>query len=236
MTDISSVSGGDAYASYLRTLFSKAAFAQRTENSSLSSSSVSSLPALSGSEGSGGAEGKGTRGSGLAELSDETLQALLQGLQSGGATSGANQTDFSDVVSAMDSDGDGVVTQEEFLAARPDDVTEEMATNPWNSLDTEGAGSLSVDELQTAMEANRPSGPPPTSVASSEEETDPLQALWDALSESEDETTIAETETDSSTTTTSALQELLEAIKSYQTTAGYENTKLVMSALLDNMA
>jgi hypothetical protein len=38
----------------------------------------------------------------------------------------------SEMYDKMDADGDGSVTQEEFVAARPDDVTEKMAANLYN--------------------------------------------------------------------------------------------------------
>jgi len=72
----------------------------------------------------------------------------------------------SDLFSSLDTDGDGVVSQEEFVAARPSDVSEEQATNLFNSFDTEGSGSLTADQLQEAMSRNSPpmgAGSPPRS-------------------------------------------------------------------------
>ena len=57
----------------------------------------------------------------------------------------------SEMYDKMDADGDGSVTQEEFVAARPDDVTEEMAANLYNSFDTDTSGSLTESEFETAM-------------------------------------------------------------------------------------
>jgi Ca2+-binding EF-hand superfamily protein len=51
----------------------------------------------------------------------------------------------------LDSDGDGVLSEAEFTAARPDDVSEDMASNLYNSLDSDGSGFLSDSELSTFL-------------------------------------------------------------------------------------
>ena len=66
----------------------------------------------------------------------------------------------SEMYDKMDADGDGSVTQEEFVAARPDDVTEEMATNLYNSFDTDESGSLTESEFETSMNQAPPPPPP----------------------------------------------------------------------------
>ena len=68
----------------------------------------------------------------------------------------------SEMYDKMDADGDGAVTQEEFVAARPDDVTEEMAANLYNSFDTDTSGSLTESEFETAMNQALPPPPPPS--------------------------------------------------------------------------
>ncbi|WP_434713954.1 EF-hand domain-containing protein (plasmid) [Rhizobium sp. YTUHZ045] len=67
-------------------------------------------------------------------------------------------------VADLDTDGDGYVSKAEFVAARPSDVSEDQAGTLFDSFDSEGAGSLSVDALAEAMSAQRserPDGPPP---------------------------------------------------------------------------
>jgi Ca2+-binding EF-hand superfamily protein len=54
-------------------------------------------------------------------------------------------TEKSQTFSELDTNQDGVVSAEE-LAARPDDVTEEMAANLFKSLDTDGSGGLTATE------------------------------------------------------------------------------------------
>ena len=79
-----------------------------------------------------------------------------------------------EMFSKMDTDTDGSLSLAEFSAARPADVTEEMAQNLYNSFDTDSSGSLAESEYTTAMK-DAPPPPPPAgasaSGASSETET-----------------------------------------------------------------
>ncbi|MBB3647701.1 Ca2+-binding EF-hand superfamily protein [Rhizobium sp. BK619] len=48
------------------------------------------------------------------------------------------------LLSDLDTDGDGLVSLDEFMAGRPDDVTESQASQLFDLLDTSGTGSLST--------------------------------------------------------------------------------------------
>ncbi|MBB6224795.1 EF-hand domain-containing protein [Rhizobium leguminosarum] len=48
------------------------------------------------------------------------------------------------LLSDLDTDGDGLVSLDEFMAGRPDDVTESQASQLFDMLDTSGTGSLST--------------------------------------------------------------------------------------------
>ena len=61
------------------------------------------------------------------------------------------QLSASAMYSTMDSDGDGSVSESEFVALRPSDVTEEMANTLYMSFDTDSSGSLTETEFATAM-------------------------------------------------------------------------------------
>ncbi len=56
--------------------------------------------------------------------------------------------------SELDTNQDGVVSADELAAARPEDVSEEMAANLFNSLDQDGSGGLTESEYATAMGGN----------------------------------------------------------------------------------
>lgn len=57
----------------------------------------------------------------------------------------------SEMYSKMDTDSDGSVSESEFAASRPSDVTEEMAQNLYSSFDTDSSGSLTESEYEMAM-------------------------------------------------------------------------------------
>ncbi|HBF30591.1 EF-hand domain-containing protein [Rhizobium sp.] len=57
---------------------------------------------------------------------------------------------------SMDTDGDGKVSEKEFVDSRPKEVSEEDATKRFESLDTAKTGSLTQDQL----ESQKPDGGP----------------------------------------------------------------------------
>ncbi len=94
-----------------------------------------------------------------------TEDQLASAMQSGGqppappAGEPPKDDQISSMFSAMDTDGDGNVSQAEFIAARPSDVSEEQATNLFDSLDTTGSGSLTESQFETTMKARPPQLP-----------------------------------------------------------------------------
>ena len=70
---------------------------------------------------------------------------------SGSAGSISSDTLISALYDNLDTDGDGTISQAEFLAARPDDVSEEMATQLYSSLDTDSSGALSSSEVAAVL-------------------------------------------------------------------------------------
>jgi Ca2+-binding EF-hand superfamily protein len=96
----------------------------------------------------------------------------------------------SEMFSQMDADGDGALSEEEFTAARPSDVTAEMAANLYNSIDADGSGSLTESEYTTAVN-DMPPPPPPPSDSSGSGFSD-SSASFDALDTNQDGTISAE--------------------------------------------
>jgi Ca2+-binding EF-hand superfamily protein len=99
------------------------------------------------------------------KLMSQLMSSTMNGL-AGQSASSEQQDGGADMdVAQLDSDGDGYVSKAEFVAARPSDVSEDEAGTLFNSFDSEGSGSLSVDALTEAMSAQRserPEGPPPS--------------------------------------------------------------------------
>jgi Ca2+-binding EF-hand superfamily protein len=94
---------------------------------------------------------------------------------------GMQQMSSSDIYSSMDSDGDGSVTQTEFVSARPDGMSEDDAEALYATIDTENAGSITEEQFTESLEsAGAPMGPPPSGSAESDEET------YDALDTNQD--------------------------------------------------
>jgi len=132
------------------------------------------------------------------EMSQEGSGTCVSGLAAGSVSESERATEL---FGRIDTDGDGAVTQEEFVANRPDEMSEEQATAMWSQLDTDSTGSLTESQLVTAMASQAPPqgptpGPPPgdstssiSSTAATEEtdstketaESEPLQALRAAI-------------------------------------------------------
>lgn len=86
-----------------------------------------------------------TRLSGVAAVNTDGDTLQLSGTTTPAILSTAN------IYSNMDTDGDGSVSESEFAALRPSDVTEEMASNLYSSFDTNSSGSLTESEFAAAM-------------------------------------------------------------------------------------
>ena len=119
-------------------------------------------------------------------LSSEAMSALMLMSQQNGSFGAFGGNSAADLYAEMDTDGDGSVTAAEFVAARPDDVSEEDATALFKSIDTEDAGSITEEQFAAGM---RPAGgPPPGGMggASGAEEDESESGAFDALDTNKD--------------------------------------------------
>lgn len=98
-------------------------------------------------------------------LASAALNAIMQLVQQNNSSDSASSKQ-DEMFTKIDANSDGNVSKDEFVNARPHEVTQEMAERLWGKLDTENKGSLSKEEFQTAMKANDPKGhdgaPPPS--------------------------------------------------------------------------
>jgi Ca2+-binding EF-hand superfamily protein len=138
--------------------------------------------------------------------------------KSGGRSGGSIQ----DMLANLDADEDGMISRDEFVSGRPDDVSEDMAGSLFDSMDSEDSGSMSIDDLSSAMAQNGPpmgpppaGGPPSGGIASSDDdnddeddddddatsatETDTTSLLLDALDKAAEDTASTSTQTTSTT-------------------------------------
>nr|WP_245456555.1 EF-hand domain-containing protein [Rhizobium hidalgonense] len=78
----------------------------------------------------------------------QLMSLAMNGLTGQSGSNGGQDGDDGTDVAQLDTDGDGYVSKAEFVAARPSDVTEDQAGTLFDSFDSEGSGSLSVDALR----------------------------------------------------------------------------------------
>ncbi|MFZ2871120.1 hypothetical protein [Zavarzinia sp.] len=111
------------------------------------------------------------------------------------SVSGAQATQS--LFSKLDANGDGKVSQDEFVTGRPRETSESDAASLYAKIDEEGTGAPSEDQLKAGLDANRP--PPPAFTGGAPSlSSDLVSALIDVLQQSGEE----ETTTSTSTTTT----------------------------------
>lgn len=146
---------------------------------------------------SGGSCNAGDLQSIFRQLGGAMRDALLQAQSDGQATAGRDAR-LAERVAELDTDGDGQVSREEFLAGRPQNVSEDQAGALFDQIDTEKTGSLSTEAVENGLKALRPhhhhhGGPPPV-------ESDTATADTAAsTSSSDDSTDTTTTSTDSAT-------------------------------------
>lgn len=152
----------------------------------------------------------------ISNNSTNLIKALLNAIkqyteaekQTSSTTDDDKLTSFvSELFSKIDTDGNGSVSQDEFLSNRPQDVSKDQATQMWNQLDTGNNKSLTEDQFVSAM-ANQgpPPGPPPGEFGTL------------TLNASDSSTTASSPSSSSKTSATDELVNvLLKAIKEYAT-------------------
>ncbi|WP_234906169.1 EF-hand domain-containing protein [Rhizobium rhizogenes] len=76
--------------------------------------------------------------------------------QSGSSTStdgSSDQSPMDQLFASLDSDQDGKVSETEFVAGRPKDMSESDAENLFQSIDAQGSGSLTKDQFAEGLDA-----------------------------------------------------------------------------------
>jgi len=145
----------------------------------------------------------------------------------GGAQGGGSSAE--ETFDALDTDKDGTVSLQEYLAARPNDVSEEDATTLFQQIAGD-AESFTLEDLKESQ-ANGTMPPPKPSEG---EGQDAFEEMLAALSSTATDESSA---TDSATTTRKAneLQYLLNAIQAYTTAKG-DGTQSTLGSLLAQAA
>ncbi len=69
------------------------------------------------------------------------------------ASTATQSSKQADLIKAMDTNGDGNISEAEFVAARPADVSADQASKLFESFDKDKTGSLTEDQLTKAMKS-----------------------------------------------------------------------------------
>lgn len=134
------------------------AFALTSAQSTASTQAVDAVSEIASSE----------QGS-VDQLSDQIKAMLLEMQESTDTSATDGDFDAQQLFDDLDTDDDGTLTKDEFLAGKPDDVSDEMAENLWSMMAGSEAESISQDDYLTSM------APPPgatTTAATADEGTD----------------------------------------------------------------
>lgn len=91
-----------------------------------------------------------------ADLIRQAMDQLDQQIQQGKGPGKGQGPDPSEMFSALDANGDGSLTEEEFVAGRPDDVSEEQAQAFYAELAGDTTSGLSLDQFASALASSRP--------------------------------------------------------------------------------
>lgn len=76
--------------------------------------------------------------------------------QSGSSSSSdgsSDQSPMDQLFASLDTDKDGKISEKEFVAGRPQDMSESDAENLFQSIDAQGSGSLSKDQFAEGLDA-----------------------------------------------------------------------------------
>jgi len=95
----------------------------------------------------------------ISQLPSDALDVLLRLKQQGGGMlqAGTDAQSASDAAyDALDTDRDGVVSEDEFLAAHPEQLTDKDAKSLFENLDTDKDGKLTQDQMKTVTDVTTP--------------------------------------------------------------------------------
>lgn len=111
------------------------------------------------------------------------LLQMQQNSQSSGSASAdgsSGESPMDQLFASLDTDKDGKVSQDEFVAGRPKDMSESDAENLFKSLDTQNAGSLTKDQFAEGLDALKSSDVSAADMLSLEPDTSGSSSTDDA--------------------------------------------------------
>jgi len=91
-----------------------------------------------------------------------SMQAMMIYIQGSNLANGGQQTGLSDLFTKLDTDGDGKVSRDEFVAGRPQDMSADDAGKAFDSLakaaGTDGSTGLTQDQFAQAIQTQQHQG------------------------------------------------------------------------------
>lgn len=96
------------------------------------------------------------------QFSSDALDVLVQlqqqggGMVSTGGSEGGDESASDAAFDALDTNKDGVVSEEEFLAAHPEQLTNDESKNLFDAVDSDKDGNVTQDQFQTITDATTP--------------------------------------------------------------------------------
>lgn len=184
MTTVSSASGNSAaYQAYKSEMFKKL---DADGNGSLSKQEAT--PKARGSAVDPSDSISAATGGPESFLTGDAMAVLMQMKQQGGFSfeggNGGSDTAAAYLSEQMDADGDGAITEAEFVSSRPGDLSEEDAAALFKSIDTEDKGSLTAEQLDAGLRASAP--PPPGGAPSGGSSGETEDEVFDSMDTNKD--------------------------------------------------
>lgn len=104
----------------------------------------------------GGSAVSGSSAQAMSYVSAMMLDRQMPQTSGGGSQGNPDgaQNSASNLFASMDTDGDGKVSEAEFLAAKPNGVTDDQAKALYSSIDTSGKGAITEDQFAAGMKSN----------------------------------------------------------------------------------
>ncbi|MGG6895938.1 MULTISPECIES: EF-hand domain-containing protein [Rhizobium] len=115
------------------------------------------------------------------------LLQMQQAGQSGSSTSSSStdQSPMDQLFARLDTNQDGKITQSEFVAGRPKDMSESDAENLFKSIDRQNSGSLTKDQFAGGLDALKSSDASAADMLSLEPSSDSSNANSDTAAQNQ---------------------------------------------------
>jgi Ca2+-binding EF-hand superfamily protein len=146
-------------------------------------------------------------------------------------SSNKRKTPGNDIFAKIDTNGDSLVSKEEFIAGKPQDVSEEQASSLYDQIAGDNTDGLTEEQLSSGISKNGgpkgppaggppPGGPPPSGGAGGSDETEQSSSSdTDDTEETLLEQLLKELNSSSEDSSGTSVSTILQAISAYKSAA-----------------